>query len=79
MASLTYTETQLLDETEDHVASLLELLRAYEYGLRNAEQMRDRRLVEFLAFRVECTAERLHLARLRRDMLRETFQKGLGG
>lgn len=70
MASPTATETQLLDETEDHIASLLELLRAYEVGLRNAEHDRDRSLVEWLAIRVEGTAERLQSARQRRNQLR---------
>jgi hypothetical protein len=63
-----------LDETEDHIASLHELLRAYEYGLHNAERARDRRLVAYLAARVAHAARQLTEARTRRDRLRRELQ-----
>ena len=74
MASPTAAQTALLDETEHHIAALHELLRAYEYGLRNAERARNRELVELLALRMEYTAEQLQHARCRRDTLRRTLE-----
>lgn len=78
MASPTATQTALLDETEDHIASLLELLRAYEYGLRNAERARNRELITLLAMRIEYSAEQLQQARRRRERLRRELQSPVG-
>lgn len=75
MASPTAAETRLLEETEDHIASLLELLRAYEVALHNA---RTRDLIDWLAIRVEGTAERVQAARGRREQLRRELQRPVG-
>lgn len=78
MASPTGVQTALLDEIEHHEAALSELLEVYDYGLRNALERGDRRLIRTLTIRMQYTTTQLEEARRRRESLRRELQSPVG-